>query len=601
MCYQDVVPGPAAKECLQASSPPTRAWPTLKSIEKLAQTRDLSELARLLGYRPSGLSYILHKIPDTDKYHTFTIPKKNGGEREISAPQPRLKTLQRRLASLLQQCFEEAYGEKTHGRALSHGFRRKHSIISNACNHRNRRHVFNIDLSDFFPSINFGRVRGFFIKSNDFELNPKVATVIAQIACHNNELPQGSPLSPVLSNLIGHLLDIRLVRLAKKAKCSYSRYADDITFSTRAKEFPAALAQKEASGEWIPGAKLVSAVERAGFRINPRKVSMQYQTQRQMVTGLVVNRKVNVRAEYYRQARAMCDALFRTGQFHIGTQMRWGQPESSPTPVAGTVNRLRGVLDHIYDVKLHHDRRDLKDRKNAPTGIVKLFGRFLHFDRFHSLVRPLILCEGKSDSIYLRCALRALTADYPRLIEVSESGPKWRIDFFKYSKRTMELMSLSGGTGDLARLICHYREQMAPFLCPGKAHPVLLVVDSDSGASEVRKQAARILTVKVDGNDPFYHLVENLYLVLLPLPEGKAKAAIEDYFEESVRKTRLGEKSFNPDEKSFDKAENYGKHVFADKVVKAQQASIDFAGFRPLLERIDSAIADYAARGASQD
>ena len=127
--------------------------------------------------------------------------------------------------------------------------RKKRSILTNATLHKRRRYVLNLDLEDFFPSITFGRIRGFFIKDKHFALQEKVATVIAQIACFNNELPQGSPCSPVLSNLIGHLLDTRLARFARLYKCTYSRYADDITFSTSRKDFPAELVARFAHSE----------------------------------------------------------------------------------------------------------------------------------------------------------------------------------------------------------------------------------------------------------------------------------------------------------------------------------------------------------------
>src|SRR5205085_12448911 len=138
---------------------------------------------------------------------------------------------------------------------------------------RHRRWVFNLDLEEFFPSINFGRVRGFFLKNRDFELNVDVATVLAQIACHENSLPQGSPCSPVISNLVGHLLDMRLVKLASEAGCTYSRYADDLTFSTNKAEFPPAIAVPSGdkgidSHLWLPGKALEWQIQRSGFGIN---------------------------------------------------------------------------------------------------------------------------------------------------------------------------------------------------------------------------------------------------------------------------------------------------------------------------------------------
>ena len=123
--------------------------------------------------------------------------------------------------------------------------------------------------------------------------------MIAQIACHENSLPQGSPCSPVISNLIAHLLDIRLVKLASKAGCTYSRYADDLTFSTNKKEFPVDIAVPSgtdgaASHLWLPSKTLQKVIERTGFCINDKKTHMMYRTSRLDVTGLVVNKKINV-------------------------------------------------------------------------------------------------------------------------------------------------------------------------------------------------------------------------------------------------------------------------------------------------------------------
>jgi hypothetical protein len=175
---------------------------------------------------------VLYKIPAPAKYISFEIPKRNGGTRLIKAPEPKLALLQRRLAKLLYDCLDELkQGVPPRRRSLAHGFERNRSIITNANLHKRRRYVLNIDLQNFFPSINFGRVRGFFINDNNFALEPKVATIFAQIVCHENELPQGGPSSPVISSLIGHILDGRLARFAKSHKCTYSRYVDVYVFS----------------------------------------------------------------------------------------------------------------------------------------------------------------------------------------------------------------------------------------------------------------------------------------------------------------------------------------------------------------------------------
>lgn len=228
---------------------------------QLKIARSASDLAHILGYEPKKLTYIAYKIPDEDKYTTFQIPKKTGGTREILAPTQKLKQLQSRISDLLYGCLEERYKNFPMKKRASHGFSKGLSIETNAKKHTGQRFVFNIDLQDFFPSINFGRVRGFLIKNHFFELDPKVATVIAQIACFKGRLPQGSPCSPIISNLIAQPLDLHLLQLAKNNHCTYSRYADDITFSSRSRSFPKAIAFERN--------RILSAIEKFAFRNPP--------------------------------------------------------------------------------------------------------------------------------------------------------------------------------------------------------------------------------------------------------------------------------------------------------------------------------------------
>src|SRR6202158_1250584 len=220
----------------------------MSRLATLKTATSLSDVAKLLDFKPKAVSYILYKQPEATKYKIFQIPKRNGGQRTIKAPIDALKLLQHRLSDLLQDCVDDINTANQRKDRTAHGFKRKRSIITNARQHRHRRWVFNIDLEEFFPSINFGRVRGFLLKNRDFALHEAVATVIAQIACHDNSLPQGSPCSPVVSNLVSHLLDMRLSKAASSVGCTYSRYADDLTFSTNNKEFPTKIA-KPAGGD----------------------------------------------------------------------------------------------------------------------------------------------------------------------------------------------------------------------------------------------------------------------------------------------------------------------------------------------------------------
>jgi hypothetical protein len=141
----------------------------------MAKTR--YDAAALLGYKPSALSFIVYQIPKAAKTTPFDVKKKGGGKRRIDAPIPKLKGLQKRLAAILYECLrelEEAWKRKN---KLSHAFRKDRSIITNAKAHKSRRYVLNLDLQNFFPSLHFGRVRGFFLNNNQFELAEPVAAI----------------------------------------------------------------------------------------------------------------------------------------------------------------------------------------------------------------------------------------------------------------------------------------------------------------------------------------------------------------------------------------------------------------------------------------
>lgn len=562
----------------------------MSTLADLKAATSLSDLARLLDVQPSTLSFILFKQPEAKKYAAFQIPKRNGGQRDIKAPVNALKLVQRRLSDLLQDCVAEINTSKNRKDRAAHGFKRNRSIITNARQHRHRRHVFNLDLEDFFPSINFGRVRGLLIKNKDFALHEKVATVIAQIACHDNSLPQGSPCSPVISNLVAHLLDMRLVQLASVAGCTYSRYADDLTFSTNKKEFPTEIASPSDTGPhaWLPSKGLQATIESTGFRINASKTHMMYRTSRQDVTGLVVNRKINVRSDYRHNVRAMVYRLVRTGAFEVyGTTQSGG---AALEKRQGTLDELHGMLGFIDSIDVYNKRHTSDSPSSELSKKELIYRRFLIYRNFYAAASPVVICEGETDNIYLTHAILSLAADFPDLAEVKDGKIRLKVRLDKYPRSsTARILGLKdGGSSALNKFITTYRREIARFSAPGLTNPVVVLYDSDSGAGSIRSTIREVSKLHVAGAEPFVHVVKNLYAV--PTPLGGAKESqIEDFFDAAIKGTMIDGKTFNETNKS-DADKHYGKTVFAHKVVRPNADTIDFSGFKPLLTNLVAAI-----------
>ena len=382
----------------------------MSKLLALRSAKTLAEFAVLLDTPTKTLINTLYRTPEAAKYNAFNIPKKDGSLRTIHAPIGKLKVYQRLLANILYDCADELE-LATPRKPMSHAFRRGRSIVTNAAQHKNRRYVLNLDLQDFFPSFNFGRVRGFFIKDQGFALTPECATIVAQIACFQGALPQGSPCSPIIADLIAHVLDLRLVRFAKSHRVNYSRYADDLSFSTNQKNFPPALATggEPAGTPWTLSAPLRDRITSTGFTINAAKTRMHVGSSRQTVTGLTVNEKVNISQPYWRGARSMCRALFQTGAYHKPQALPGGAPQ-----LLTSTQALKGVLAHVQHVK------SASPIKPPTTTKLAFFGQRLHedfhfFDKFVALDRPMIITEGKTDPVYLRNAIRQLAAYQPRL------------------------------------------------------------------------------------------------------------------------------------------------------------------------------------------
>lgn len=613
----------------------------MSKLQLLKSISTKPELAKLLGVDAAFLTRTLYIARPETQYHQFTIDKKSGGKRVINAPSEELKSLQRSLSTLLLDCIDEINktkfptsqmaepkvrenGEidyaaevlkikipssKSRQPSLSHGFSRKRSIITNAMMHIGKKNILNIDIDNFFDSFNFGRVRGFFIKNNDFKLNQHIATVIAQIACYDNKLPQGSPCSPVISNLICHSLDINLASLAKKYKCTYSRYADDITFSTRKSEFPKKIAGQD-EDVYILGKELLYEIKRSGLSVNNGKTRIQYNNSRQDVTGLVVNKKPNTKKEYWRLARAKCNTLFKTGTF---TSIEDG------VSVVGNLNELEGQLNFIDHVD-HYNRL----RQKAPlspeyslkiigkstnillSGREKTFSQFLYYRLFCGNEKPTILCEGKTDNIYLKSAISELIANYPSLAKKTGGNYELLIRFVEYTKRTRFLLELFGGADYLKGFIENFHKNMLPYEKLKPKNPVIIFLDNDTGPDKIvsllqgtnfQKTITLVPSHLNKKNDirksDYIHVMNNLYVIFTPLGAAGEETDIEYFFDDKTRMMKHSNgKCFNTIQKR-DTKNDLSKDAFATHIVKEKKKSIDFTGLKVLLDPIVKVIEHY--------
>lgn len=206
-------------------------------MKKICDIKTRNELADFLKIPRQKFTQILYSVYPNNCYTTFEIPKKKGGTRNISAPNDVLKEIQQRIATALIDYRQALIADNCISTNASHAFEKGKSIISNARIHRNKRFVLNIDLRDFFDCFHFGRVCGYFEKNKFFMLTHEVAVILAQLSCYQGKLPQGAPTSPVITNFMCQILDLKVINLSKKYKLNYTRYADDLTFSTNDKRF----------------------------------------------------------------------------------------------------------------------------------------------------------------------------------------------------------------------------------------------------------------------------------------------------------------------------------------------------------------------------
>lgn len=241
---------------------------------------DVDELAKRLSIDRDQLTNL------TPTYRQFSIPKRSGDKRTISAPQSELKQIQR---TILRRLLTRL---KSHPHAT--GFEQGHSIVTNANIHVGSAVVLRMDIKEFFTSTSSARIRHLF---RLLGWDSKASELLMKLCTYQGGLPQGAPTSPRLSNLVNYSLDVRLSVLAEKIDAAYSRYADDITFSFNT----------DAHDLLSVAIRLTKKIlAEYGYRLHQtRKLTIRRRHQCQKVTGLVVNEQVALPRKTRRWLRAV--------------------------------------------------------------------------------------------------------------------------------------------------------------------------------------------------------------------------------------------------------------------------------------------------------
>ena len=550
-----------------------------------------NDFAKFIGVKLQTLTYLLYIKKIDNCYNTLEIPKKNGDTRTICVPNKNLKKVQKKLYNKLSTYYDEIKTQNNFTSKISHGFEKNRSIVTNAEVHKNKRYVVNLDLLVFFPSINFGRVRSYFIKNNYFEINDDIATILAQLTCYKGTLPQGASTSPLIANMICNIMDIRILKIAKKYRLDYTRYADDLTFSTNNKYF------LNDYDKFLEDIKNI--IHRSGFELNSKKTRLLFSNSRQEVTGLVVNKKISVPKEYYKNTRAMAHSLYKNGYFLIDDEV-------------GTIEQLEGRFSFINQINLYNIDNKKKNMWHLNSK-EKQYQKFMIYKTFYANEKPLIITEGKTDVLYIKAALKKYYKYFPNLITKKDNGNfVFHVNFFKRKQKHSYYLNLVKDGADTIKNIysnCYIKTKnnknittVHDFkkLCGEReTNPVILIFDNEMVSNKDRPLKKFLNEIKVNASQKdklkenlYINICDNLYLCTYQLNNKEAcEIEIEDLFPADVLEHEINGRKFSKKDSTHDNG-FYGKNEFS-QYVYSNYESIDFSNFISLLSAINELIELY--------
>lgn len=392
-------------------------------IQRALKLRDKEDLLQLLNdivkdklgnehpfsFSMKQLTYYCNPNKVRGRYHHFSIPKKSGGQRNISAPSRGLSHILYYVNIILKAIYQPS--------DYTMGFVEGRGVVDNASRHIGQNYVFNTDLENFFSSIEQPRVWKRF-QLAPFNFNKQIANILAGLCCIREKkedgkfiyiLPQGAPTSPLITNAICDKLDRRLSGLARRFGLHYSRYADDITFSSMHNVY-------HENGEFQ--AELKHIIEGQGFRMNIGKTRLQKLGQRQEVTGLTISNRVNTSREYVAEIRNLLHIWEKYGyndafkRFYPQYKIKKGHVKNGEPMLE---NVLYGKLQYLKMVKGHKDpvysalqaRYDrLTSPINAEINQTLDYLRSFTISEFEEIVgSPIDYCLSKDNNLYGKAML----------------------------------------------------------------------------------------------------------------------------------------------------------------------------------------------------
>jgi len=307
------------------------------------------------------------------QYYYFKIPKSKGGFREIEAPELYLKKIQRKINDYLQFVYYTMNVEASHGFVINPKRQKPKNIVSNASKHIGNDYMLNVDFDDFFHQISQQEVYQIFT-TGPFDFSKTTANTLAKICTNKGRLPMGAPTSPALSNFACIDLDNDLQKWAEDNAITYTRFVDDLSFSSK----------KPISRIHLQ--EIIKITDKYELRLKPTKTKFYGKNQTKSVTGIVVGQNsLSIDEDYYKELNKDLERLQKTVEVHIitGQIYKADALKKFKQEVMGKINFIAIVMG--YDSNIYQNYLSAYEDALDPPEKEALSARWTRFSNYTNI------------------------------------------------------------------------------------------------------------------------------------------------------------------------------------------------------------------------